>query len=260
MKKALALLALLALTLTLAGVAPAENSENKPIICGIENGSYVIRIPVDENDQGWRADDGAADGVVRLAGAEVENGAFVIQYDPMADGETTVSARHYYCAAACGEAHAWDLKVENGAVTGCAGGSYTCYIPDEDDQKLDAFLSGEWLEKDTQFTQMTIARNPEMGWDVEIISPMTHGAYVFKATAYYDCYENAFLYDKGKFYAVPITDSEDASLGEAIVAGASGRFQADMDEEEQRLVLRWINSESPDEIIAFERYEGAWGY
>jgi hypothetical protein len=217
MKKALALLALLALTLTLAGGAPAENSENKPIICGIENGSYVIRIPVDENDQGWRADDGAADGVVRLAGAEVENGAFVIQYDPMADGETTVSARHYYCAVACDEAHTWDLKVENGAVTECIGGSYTRYMPDEDDRKLDAHLSGEWLEKDTQFNTLTITRNETAGFDFEMVSPISHDACLLKGTVLYDCELDCFVTTDAQMFNLPVEDGAEPELAAPVV-------------------------------------------
>ena len=38
-------------------------------------------------------------------------------------------------------------------------------------------LSGEWAETNTQFTRMTVEKNPESGWDIEIVSPLTHGAY-----------------------------------------------------------------------------------
>ncbi len=268
MKKLMIVLLTIALTAFLGfAAAMAENEETDQAVIrgGIENGSYVIRIPVEENDQGWFAESTDFNPVVKLAKAEIADGDFVVQYDPVADGVTTVCVRHYYCAVACDEAHTWDLKVENGAVVECVGGSYTA---NPGDDGLDEALCGEWLEKDTQFSRMTIEKNEGRGWDVEIVSPLTHGAFVFKATVYYDCWESAFLYDKGKFFDVPITDEADAELGEAVIAGSAGCFEMDQADDEP-LILRWINGESPDEPIDFvredaeeaaaiARFEGEW--
>ncbi len=261
---AIALMTLLAGAAALAENADLENA-SAVINCGIENGSYVIRIPVEENDQGWFAESTDFNSVVKRAKAETEDGVFVVQYDPVADGKATVCVRHFYCAVACDQAHTWDLKVENGAVVECVGGSYTA---NPEAGSMDGALCGEWLEKDTQFSQMTIVRNEEQGWDVEIVSPLTHGAFVFKATVYYDCWENAFLYDKGKFFDVPITDEPDPDLGEAVIAGSTGCFELDQADDET-LILRWINGESPEEPIDFVRkdaeeaaaialFEGEW--
>ena len=57
---------------------------------------------------------------------------------------------------------------------------------------------------------------------MEAVSPLTHGAYIFKTTVYYDCEALGFVYDKGKFWDAP-TDG-DAELGEARTAGTVGSF------------------------------------
>ena len=245
LRKTFALLCALCMIMT--GVALAEEEKSAAIICEIENGSYVIRIPVEEDDQGWYADEMSEDDtVVRLSKAQIEDGCFVVQYDPVGDGEATVSVRHYYCAVACDQAMTWDLAVEDGKIIENVGGSYTA-SPMEEEQ--DAFLSGEWLEKDTQFTKMRIEKNEAMGWDVEITSPVSHGAYIFIATVYYDCYEDGFLYDKGKLYDLPLDGQE---RGEPVEAGALGGLKLDaVDDETFNLI--WIRSDAPDEIIAFER-------
>ncbi len=250
MKKTASLLILLAVLLAagLPGIAPAEEIEQNTIRCSIENGSYIIRIPAADDDRGWFAESMDRDPVLRLGGAEFTDGAFVVRYDPKADGAATVCVRHYYCAAACDQAHTWDLIVKNGAVTECVGGSWT---KNPEKEGLSSVLCGEWLEKDTQFTQMQITENEAGGWDVEIASPLTHGAYIFKATVYYDCWENAFLYDKGKFFSVPITDTENADLGEAVIAGSTGSLAFTAEEEEGALLLCWINGESPEEPLLF---------
>lgn len=222
--------------------------ENTAIQCSIENGSYIIRIPAAEDDLGWYADETGQASAVKLAGTKMENGCFVVQYDPVSDGEATVTVRHFYCAIACNQAHTWYLTVQDGAVQEVKGGSYTA-LPAE--EEVDPYLSGEWLEKDTQFTQMTIAKNEAMGWDVEIVSPMTHGAYKFIATLYQDCYQSAFLYDKGKMWTLPVNDTDDTDLGEPAVVGATGSFQFEVGE--NGLCLVWVNDEAPGEKTIFER-------
>ena len=138
---------------------------------------------------------------------------------------------------------------ENGAVTECTDGYFTA-APEEAD--LDAWLSGEWLEAETQFTQMTIEKNEARGWNVEIAAPMTHGAYIFKTTIYYDCDVNGFVYDKGKFWDVPITDTDEAvELGEAKLAGTTGVFA--FVEDDQEVYLTWYDDHDPETEVVFER-------
>ena len=38
---------------------------------------------------------------------------------------------------------------------------------------------GEWVECETQFARMSIKENATESLDVEIVSPLTHGAYIF---------------------------------------------------------------------------------
>ena len=250
MKKLIAVFAML--TLLLCGVAShGETAEaGASIKCLIENGSYVIRVE-SGNGLGWIADDMAQDdSVVKLGRAESLDGAFVARYDPVGDGDATVSIRHY-TGIACDEAHTFDLRVENGAVTESTGGSFTA-SPDETEQ--DPYLCGEWLESETQFTRMTIAKNEGRGWDVEITSPLTHGAYVFKTTIYYDCDLDSLVYDKGKFWDAPIADAENPELGEAKIAGSTGAFTFTGDD--QKLCLTWHDDQQPEQQILFERDPG----
>lgn len=136
-----------------------------------------------------------------------------------------------------------------------------------DEAQMDQYLSGEWLEVETQFTQMTIEKNPERGWDVEIASPLTHGAYVFKTTIRYDSELHCFTYNKGKFWDVPITEEEESELGEAKIAGTIGTFTFSGDD--QNLILAWVDDSQPKEEIIFEKaaediqdpiaaFEGTW--
>lgn len=122
-------------------------------------------------------------------------------------------------------------------------------FPTEVDQD---WIVGRWSEYETQFTQMTVEKNPTDGWDVEIASPLTHGAYIFKATVRYDAELDSFVYDNGKYWDVPITDSdEETDLGEAKIAGATGSFTVVPNE--QMLRLTWVDGQNPDTRVIFER-------
>lgn len=116
-----------------------------------------------------------------------------------------------------------------------------------------AGFQGEWVECETQFTQMTIEMNPQEGLDVEIAAPLTHGAYIFKTTVQYDENQRCFTYNKGKFWAVPITEEENPELGEAKIAGTVGTFTFTW--KEDRLVLTWVDDSQPDREVRFERAE-----
>ena len=123
-----------------------------------------------------------------------------------------------------------------------------------DDAYMDQVMCGEWLECETQFTQMTIEKNPYMGWDVVIVSPLTHGAYVFKTTIQYDDDQFCFTYNKGKFWDVPITDSdEEPELGEAKIAGTIGTFGIAGDE--LNPILIWTDDSQPEQEVRFERLD-----
>ena len=247
MKKLIAILMVLALCC--AGCAFAETmktADGHEINTLIEEGSFIIQVESD-GDLAWVADDMSQDDtVVKLYDADTLDDTFVARYDPTGDGDVTVAVRHFM-GIACDQAYTWDLHVENGAVTEVTGGSQVIAPADED---LDTIIVGSWLEEETQFTEMTIEKNPERGWDVEIASPMTHGAYIFKTSVTYDCELDAFVYDKGKFWEVPITDSEEeVELGEAAIAGTMGRFAIVDDNGE--LKLDWYDSEHPEESIVF---------
>lgn len=196
MNKILALVLALALVCA-AGCAPAEEAGTK-ITGNIEDGSYVLTVSLKEDAGEWRADEMAQDDtVVKLAASGKENGVFTARYEPTGDGAVTVALRHYTEHGTCDEIHTFDLKVEGGAVTEVTSGSATAAPPEYD---LDPFFSGEWLEKDTQFTALDVTKRIGDGWDIEIRSPLSHGAWVIRATAYYDCDYDAFVYADGVKY------------------------------------------------------------
>lgn len=125
-----------------------------------------------------------------------------------------------------------------------------------DEAEMDQTLLGEWLEAETQFTQMTIEKNPEAGWDVEIAAPLAHGAYVFKTTIRYDADQQCFTYDKGKFWDVPITEEKNPELGEAKIAGTIGTFTWD----DRNQILTWMDDSQPERKVLFERVSGDYTY
>ena len=102
---------------------------------------------------------------------------------------------------------------------------------------------------------MTIGKNPGgQAWDVEIVTAQSQGGYVFKATIYYDCELNCFVYDKGKYWEASITDSDEApELGEAKIAGTTGSFTFTGDPE--NLILDWYDDQREGESVEYLRAE-----
>ena len=99
---------------------------------------------------------------------------------------------------------------------------------------------------------MTITRREDHGWNLEIISPATHGAYIMQAVADYDCETNALVYDQGTFYDVPITAEENADLGDPVATEVSGQLSFEISTD-GALQLHWYNSLSPDTLTVFEQ-------
>ena len=231
------LAAALALVCVLASAEAADALRG-----ALEDGAYVVRIPVGPDEPGeWRAESPEGDAAVRLAASGTEDGVFTARYEPATDGDAAVEIRHYD-GAACDRVHGFNLRVEDGRMTEPVGGSYT-ESPAEDE--LDPSLSGEWLERDTQYTSLFIEKNPDRGWDAEVISPVSHGAYVLAMTLFYDCAENALVYEDGRLFSAPITDSEEADLGEPLAAGLAGALTLSADGD--RLALTWSASSNSEE-------------
>ena len=242
---------LLAVALCAGGFALAEETEavdSLKINATIEEGEFIIQVDLENTDLNWLADDMNEDpSVVELAFSDVLVDTFVARYAPVGDGDATVALRHY-TGIACDQAITWDLHVEGGAVQDVTGGSHTATLPDED---YDAHILGRWLEKDTQFTTLTIEKNPARGWDVKLVSPVSHGAYVLKTSVLYDCELDGFVYDKGKYWDISGDYGEDAELGEARAAGTVGCFAFQGDEDSPE--LRWTDDARPEETIVFVR-------
>ena len=213
-----------------------------------EDGCYVITIAVDPEDKGtWAADPMAQDeSVVKLASSGTENGVFTAVYQPTGDGEVTVSLNHYDAHGACVEIQGFDLSVKDGKVAEVTGGHYFA-TPEEED--VDAYFSGEWLEKETQFTRLSVVKNPEGGWNVELTSPVSHGAWVIRATAYNDCSYNAFVYADGAKYDLTAEGTVSEQPAETGLWGTI-RFDGTM----ENLFLIWYGMEASEgREISFER-------
>ena len=219
----------------------AANSEVMGIIGNeLRDGSYSCHIPIAGGDDGaWRATILSGEDVVKLSGERVQNDWFQAQFAPIADGRATVAAQHF-AGIACDRAITWELTVTDGTVKNIR------FISDVEGPSFD--VTGEWREAETQFTVMSIAPNPERGWDVEIVSPLTHDAFIFRATAFYDCALNAFVYDDGAFYEVPISDEENPVPGAPVTVGTAGNITFD-----DAVRLTWQDSARGDERIIFEK-------
>ena len=240
MKKLIALALMLMLC---CAAALAEDAVKNEIV----NGSYVIRIPDPDGDLGWLADDMSQDdSVVKLGSQGLENGEYVVRYDPAGDGEMTVAV-HHFTGIACDQLYTFDLTVKDGAVTECTGGSYTA---SPDPSVSDPYLIGEWEAADGMAVMAIEKNEGGRAWDVQINGAAGQNGYVFKTTIYYDCERNGFVYDKGKLWRVPITDSEEApELGEADRAGMTGIFTFTGDPVDLRLT--WTIEDAETQEIEF---------
>jgi len=219
----------------------------------IEDGAYVLTVKLNGSGE-WRADEMAQDNtVVKLAASGTDNGVFTARYEPTGDGEVTVSLRHVNEYNACDELHTFDLLVKDGKVQETTGGSYTA-APDEAD--LNPFFAGEWLEAKTQFTVLDVTKNPGAGWKVEITSPVSHGAWIIRATAYYDCDYDAFVYADGvKYDLVPGEETQEKEAK----TGLWGTLKYDGTPDDIKLI--WNDADLSDgESVTFEPAPGLPAY
>ena len=98
---------------------------------------------------------------------------------------------------------------------------------------------------------MEITRDPYQGWNVEIVSPMTHGAYVFRATACYDCDQNCLVYRDGTFWSL---SAETGEADQVLTSGTEGHFDLLENEAAQSLKLKWVSGQeiAPETIFVHE--------
>ena len=241
----------LVLALSLLSFAMAETDESVTTVNTlIEEGSFIVQIPVAEDDFGWVADDMSQDdSIVKLYDADVIEDTFVARYDAVGDGDITVCVKHMNDLA-CDVAFTWDLHVQDGAVQEVLGGSHTT-SPDELEQ--DPYIAGDWLVNEDIMAGMTITKNEGQGWALQIATAYPE-VYVFQADMAYDCELDAFVYSNATVYQSEITESPDVVLGDVLVTDACGTLT--FVETENGLKLEWYNALSPEETVLFERPEG----
>lgn len=234
------------------GTGDLKNEAGK-LTGNIVDGSYVLTVQADGTGE-WRADEMAQDdSVVRLAASGSENGVFTACYEPTGDGEVAVVLRHFNQHNTCDELYSFDLLVKDGKVQEVTGGSAKA-SPDE--SEMEPYVCGQWLEKDTQFTILNVSRKTEGGWDVEITSPVSHGSWVIRATAYYDCDYEALVYANGvKYNLIP----DETTREEEAAADLWGTLQFTGTEEDHQLV--WYDMmHTEGETITFEKAPGLPAY
>ncbi len=259
MKKLMSLL--LVLAVCFCGAALAENAGDRgDALAGtLTGGGYEVRIPcTQEEANSWVAEEpGEENGIVSLASAAWEDGAFIARYAPVGDGEQTVRILRCDDLLAAKEVYTFDILVKDGAIQEAAGGSYAA-APSDDE--LEPLLSGEWLQEETQWDSLFVSRNPEGGWGIEILSPVTHAAAVFLGRFSYDCDEDALICLDGSLYEAPITDDEtESGLGELISEHLQARivFEAGESEDTVRLVAVTDMHESlPVTFVRADAFDG----
>ncbi len=229
--------------------AAQETAAGNKITGNIEDGCYVLTLKADGEGE-WCADEMAQDqSIVKLASSGVENGIFTARYEPTGDGSVAVYLRHYNEHEVCDEMHSYDLLVKDGKVTEVTGGSV---LMSPDPKEDNPYFSGAWVEKDNQFLTMNVTKIDGDGWDVEIASPMTHGAWIIRAEVYDDCDYNAYVYNNGvKYDLIP----GNVTTEEAAESGLWGTLQ--LGGTAEHLTLEWYGMESSEgNVITFVRPEG----
>jgi len=251
MKKIIAMILAVAMLILVCAAYAEDGTENfvAQITGKTEDGAYVLSMKTDPKDPGeWRADEMAQDdSVVKLASSGVENGVFTARYEPMGDGGVTVSLRHISVHNTCDELYTFDLLVRDGKVQEETGGSYLAAAPDD---VLDPVFSGKWLEKGTQFTVLNATKKNGDGWDVEIMSPVSHGAWLIRATAYQDCEYDGLVYADGIRYDLT-PDGEPAEKQAA--KGLWGTLSFGGTADDIQLVWYDMGMSESGEIVTFEK-------
>ena len=142
---------------------------------------------------------------------------------------------------------------EDGAMQETSGGACEAALSDEDPD-----IAGEWRQEETQWESLFAERSSEGGWDVEIISPLTHGAAGFLGNFRFSCGENALVCTDGALYEAPITDEEtEAGYGALISDGLHARIVLvpDADPAGENLRLDAYTDMHEDGPVTFVRAE-----
>ncbi len=88
----------------------------------IDEGGFVIQIPVKSDDEdNWEAID-PQDEIVKLFDADVLEGTFVVRYDPVADGKKVIGVRHKVGNSYL--EYTWKVVVKKGKVTAVTATEY----------------------------------------------------------------------------------------------------------------------------------------
>ena len=252
MKKLVLLMAVLFSVFCL--IASAEEAQVPQAECSLEDGLLVIRVPLDAEDGGaWAAwlSDEDEDRSVDLQSSETADGFTVFTLAPLSDGWDTVEILRMRDDI-CVEFYSFLIEVQDGAFSETP---YMDHNVSPDEALFDPYLIGEWLEAETQFRSMEISDRDGSGWDVTVVSPVSHGAYKFTASVHYDCSVDSLLYTDGTLYDLPATGEEPVTPTRE---GLSGCIDLDVSAEaDGQLMLVWEDPVTRDEVCFLRSDEDA---
>ena len=226
--------------------ASAEEAQAPRADCSLEDGLLVVRIVPDAEDAGvWEAAamDEDADHSVVLQSSDTSEGRAVFTFAPAIDGWDDVEIVHTVNAV-CDEFYHFLVEVQDGAFSDEA--PYMEHVMSPDKTILIPYMAGEWREAETQFHTMEIADGEGAAWNVEIVSPVSHGAYRFTATACYDCTLDALVFTDGIMYDLPADGEEPAAPAREGLAGCL--YLEVAAEADGKLLLLWKNPVTEEEV------------
>lgn len=238
-------LLLLALFVAVCLSASAEEAQDQRASCSLEDGLLVIRIVPDEGDAGeWAVEmmDEDEDRSVVLQSSDTADGRAVFTFAPAGDGWDDVGIMHTVDEV-CDEFYHFLIEVQDGAFS---EEPYMEHVMSPEEKILGPYLTGEWLEEETQFHTMEIADGDGSGWDVTIVSPVSHGAYRFTGTAYYDCVLDALVFTDGTLYDLTADGEEPGTPSREGVESCIG-FDVSA-EADGKLLLYWENPVTEEEV------------
>lgn len=230
---------------------PVIEAEVSP---SIEDGRFVVRIPVAGEDDAWIASDlTEGEALVHLDSEEILDGIFTARYDAALDGDATVCVKHMKFGV-CNELYTWVIRVTNGMVSEIVD---EVHMQSPDAYWLDTQVSGEWQINDDIMAGMTIVRRDDDVWSLQIATAYPQ-VYVLRANLYYDCALDCFVYSDGTFYRSEITESPEIVIGDVVATDAQGTLTR-VTGADGGVELEWYNALSPDETVRFSRPESWYG-
>lgn len=227
------------------GEQPDEGEADVQSPEGDQPNEGVISSVIPEGDQ---PDE---DGAFRLASEQTQDGVYIADFEPVADGETVIQLYHY-TGPACDAMLGFVLSIVDGRAQ---EPEYSYWTDTSDAADWDEFVCGDWVMADNEENTMAIAKRADNGWDVQIIATLDGETDGFTMSMYYDCDQELFAYDDGAIHHVAQGVSGSGEMEEAFANGIPGTFMIVPDETGD-ITLIWTFDAMPGEQFSFVHVQG----